>query len=130
MKNFYLVISALLLFLACSPKENKESELPENPMIGTIWEAPDEVSTLIWGTTISRLEFLDSNNFQDISITKGSVRKIERGTYVHNTGNVFLLYPKYFSDGRDWNISCKVSGSIMTTDRPNLYGGNMTYQKK
>lgn len=133
MKKVLVLLITSLFFFACSPagsEQEEDEQKPKNPMIGTSWEANDGISTLIWGSSISRLEFLDAYNFQDVSITKGSVRKIDKGTYTYNTGNVFLLYPKYHSDGKDMNILGKISGSFMTTNRGTLPSGTMTYQKK
>jgi len=127
--TFYSIL-LLLAIVSCSKDEPEVIEEPKNPMIGTKWEAPDEIATLIWGSTISRLEFLDDKNFQDISITKGVVRGTEDGTYTHKDGKVVLTYPKYFSDGRDRVLNCEVKGSLLITDQGQPSGGNMTYQKK
>jgi|LAHU01.1.fsa_nt_gb hypothetical protein len=130
MKRILLLLAITLLAIGCTPEKSESSyEEYVNPMVGTQWEAPDEISTLIWGTSISRLEFLDNTQFQDITVTKGSVKSVDKGSYYYSNNRITLRYPKYFSDGTDRTVNCEVSGSIMTTDRPNLYSGNMTYQK-
>lgn len=120
---FYLVLTVLAIS-SCGKDDTKKVEEEKNPMIGTQWEAKDEIASLIWGSTISRIEFLDGKNFQDIAITKGSVRKTEEGTYTYSGGNVTLNYPK------DRVLRCVVKGSIMTTSQGQPSGGYMTYQKK
>lgn len=129
-KSVLLILLAILAFNSCSSDEPADLPEKKDVMVGTKWEAKDEIATLIWGETISRLEFLESNKFQDIAITKGSVRGVDEGTYAYLDGNLTLNYPKYFSDGRGRTIKCVVKGGIMTTNQGNPSGGYMTYQKK
>ena len=129
-KSMFCLILLSLAMLSCSKDEPKVTEESKNPMIGTQWEAPDEIATFIWGATISRLEFLDDKKFQDISITKGKVRDTDEGTYVYKDGKVVLTYPKYHSDGKDRVLNCEVKGSLLITNQGQPSGGYMTYQKK
>jgi hypothetical protein len=130
MKKIIFALFVLFAISSCSNEKEEDIKVPDNPMIGTKWEAYDDISSLIFGYTISRLEFLDDKNFQDIAITKGNVRDIDKGIYTYSNDTVVLTYTKYYSDGTDRILHCTVSGSLLVTNQGTISGGFLTYQKK
>ena len=101
-----------LLFVAiigCS----KESPEPEtNPVIGTSWEAPDEIADIIYGRTCtSVLEFLTNSQCQEIDKKNGAVRKLTAGTYTYSNSKVTVALVG------ETVFTGTISGSVMTTTR-------------
>lgn len=128
--NVIYFILAVIFFVSCGKDDVEEVEKVQNPMIGTAWEAKDEIASFLYGESISRIEFLNNTEFIDISISKGVVRDTDDGTYTYSDSKVVLTYPKGRSDGTDRILNCEVKGSLLITDQGQPSGGVMTYQKK
>lgn len=126
MKKILMIIALAFVVFSC---EKEEEVTPDNFMNGTSWEAPDDISTLLYGTSISVLEFLDNENFQEIMITRGSIRKTVQGTFTISSSLVTMTY-QADADGDSREMQGTVSGSVMTTNMGTIAGGKRIYQKK
>ena len=128
--TYLLLLFAIATMMSCS-KDKEDIDTPvNNPLIGTQWEANDEIASMIWGSTISRLEFIDKEKFQEISITKGSVRDTKKGTYVYSENAVTMNFESTTEGEKGRVLKGNISGSIMTTTQGQPSGGFMTYMKK
>ncbi len=104
-----LIALLFVTILGCS-KESPETDT--NPVVGTSWEAPDEIAEIIYGgTCTSVLEFLTSSQCQEIDKKNGAVRQLTSGTYTYsnNKVTVTLVGETVFTG--------TISGSVMTTTR-------------
>lgn len=116
---------SLLILIFCASC-SKDAVVPEqvNPMVGTTWEAPDEISHLIWGgTCVYVLDFYSATECQKIEKRSNVVTKAEVFDYTFS-GNKVTVTNKGV-----WELTGTVTGSLMKTTIGDSNGA-VTFSKK
>lgn len=112
----------VIFAFSCSSTEETE---PKLNLVGTKWQAQDEVSTIIYGgVNFQVIEFIDSENIQFIQRRNNSVRRIRGGTYTINGNKVTATI-----DEMNNPLILENSGSVLISSMKFLSGEFIVFEK-